>query len=52
MTFLIESDGLTKSFGATPVLKGVSFSVSPGEFVCVWDLPARGNRPCFTSLAS
>ncbi len=42
MTPLIESEGLTKTFGATPVLKGVNFSVAPGEFVCVWGPSGAG----------
>ncbi|GAA0490154.1 ABC transporter ATP-binding protein [Paractinoplanes deccanensis] len=33
--FSVEVDGLTKSFGTTPVLRGVSLRVDPGEFLAV-----------------
>jgi lipoprotein-releasing system ATP-binding protein len=34
--------GLRKSFGATEVLRGVDFTVAPGERVCVWGPSGAG----------
>lgn len=42
MTPIIEARGLGKSFGATEILKDVSFRVSAGEFVCVWGPSGAG----------
>jgi lipoprotein-releasing system ATP-binding protein len=39
---LIESDNLRKSFGDTEVLRGLTFRVEPGEFVCVWGPSGAG----------
>jgi ABC-type lipoprotein export system ATPase subunit len=39
---MIEALHLQKSFGATPVLKDVTFSVRKGEFVCVWGPSGAG----------
>lgn len=32
---MIELNGVTKSYGKTTVLKDISFTVNPGEFVCI-----------------
>jgi lipoprotein-releasing system ATP-binding protein len=42
MSALVEAKGLRKSFGATPVLKDVSFEVKAGEFVCIWGPSGAG----------
>ena len=39
---LIESANLRKSFGDTEVLRGLTFRVEPGEFVCVWGPSGAG----------
>lgn len=39
---LVEARDLKKSFGALEVLHGVSFSVAPGETLCVWGPSGAG----------
>ena len=35
MTWLLEAKGVTKTFGGTPVLRGVDLEVAAGECVCI-----------------
>ena len=44
---MIELEGIEKTYSSgdvsTPVLKGVSFGIGPGEYVAPWVRPARAS---------
>jgi lipoprotein-releasing system ATP-binding protein len=42
MSAVVEARGLKKSFNGTHVLRGLDFTVSAGEFVCVWGPSGAG----------
>ncbi len=42
----LEIRNVRKSFGATPILHGVSIDIQDGEFVILVGPSGCGNRPC------
>lgn len=50
-TALLEVHGLTKSFGRKTVLQGLSFSLQPGEIMCVGGANASGKSTLLRCLA-
>ncbi len=39
---ILAFSGITKSYGRTPVLRGVNLRIAPGEFTVIYGLPAAG----------
>lgn len=42
---MIKVENVTKSYGATQVLKGVSLSISDGQFVVITGASGSGKSP-------
>ncbi len=48
---LLEVDAITKSYGSRPALKGVSFTIGPGEYVSLLGPNGAGKTTLFQLLA-